>query len=62
MKNIKYKMKFLNIVVSSLRGRSSLRPAIIQNNSCVYKKNVRHDKNQFIYFFCEKPVSKSVRS
>ena len=32
--------------------RKHLRPAIIQNKSYVYKKNVKYDKNQIlIYFF-----------
>ena len=35
----------------------------IQNMSYVYKKNVKNDKNQkLIYFFCEKPVLKPVKS
>ena len=39
------------------------RPLIIQNISCIYKKNVNYDKNQInLLFFCEKPVSKPVRS
>ena len=38
------------------------RPVIIQNISCIYKKNVKYDKIKLIYFFCEKPVSKPVRS
>ena len=43
--------------------RKPLRPALIQNKSYVYKKNVKYDKNQIlIYFFCEKPVSKPVKS
>ena len=59
MKDINYKMKYLNRVVSS--KRKSLRPAFFQNRSCVYQKSVKYDKNQ-IDFFCEKLVSKSVRS
>ena len=32
--------------------KKPLRPAIIQNMSYVYKKNLKYDKNQkFIYFF-----------
>ena len=38
------------------------RPVIIQNISWIYKKNVKYDKNQINFFFCEKPVSKPVRS
>ena len=39
------------------------RPVIIQDISCIYKKNVKYDKNQInLLFFCEKPVSKPVRS
>ena len=30
------------------------RPAIIQNISCIYKKNVKYDKNQFILLFLRK--------
>ena len=34
------------------------RPVIIQNISCICKKNVKYDKNQInLLFFCEKPVS-----
>ena len=42
-------MKYLNRVV--FIQKKSLRPAIIQNNSCVYKKNVKHDKNQINLLF-----------
>ena len=39
------------------------RPVIIQNISCIYKKNAKYDKNQInLIFFCEKAVSKPVRS
>ena len=59
MKNFKYKKKNLNSGL--FIHKNSMRPAIIQNTSCVYKNNVKHGKNQ-INIFCEKPVSKSVRS
>ena len=39
-----------------------LKPAIIQKMSCVYNKDVKYDKNQFILFFSEKSVSKPVSS
>ena len=39
-----------------------LRPAIIQNMSYVYKKNVKYDKDKKIAFFCQKPVSKPLES
>ena len=45
MKAINYKMKKLNRLVYSTKG-NTLRPAIIQNMSYVYKKNVKDDKNQ----------------
>ena len=39
------------------------RPVMIQNISCIYKQNVKHDKNQInLIFLCEKAVSKPVRS
>ena len=39
------------------------RPVIIEKISRIYKKNVKYDKNQInLLFFCEKPVSKPVRS
>ena len=41
MKNFNDKMNYLNRI-----QKNSLRPAISQNNSCVYKKNVKHDKIQ----------------
>ena len=63
MKNINYKMKYLNRVLYSSKG-IFLRPSIIQNNSCVYKKNVKHDKNQIKLLFFVKnrcQVSKVIR-
>ena len=43
--------------------RKPSRPVIIQKISCIYKKNVKYDKNQInLFFFCEKPVSKPVRT
>ena len=63
MEAINYKMKKLNRFVHSSKGSKPLRPAIIQNMSYVYKKNVKFEKNQkLIYFFCEKPVWKPVKS
>ena len=61
MKNINYKMKYLNrVVYSSELGRNCLRPAIFQNNFCVYKKNVKHDKNQInLLFFWKNGVEVS---
>ena len=61
MKNINYKMKYLNRVnYSSKEILGDLQ--LSRKNSCVYKKNVKLDKNQINLLFCEKPVSKSVRS
>ena len=55
MKAIFYKMKRLTSF--------DMRSVIIQNMSYVYNKNVKYDKNQkLIYFFCEKPVPKPVKS
>ena len=40
--------------------RKPSRPVIIQNISCIYKKNVKYDKNQInLIFFCEKGVEAS---
>ena len=47
MKDINYKTKKLNRFVHSYKMKP-LRPAILQNLSQVYKKNVKYDKNQFI--------------
>ena len=59
MKAIYYKTKNLN----PLFQKKPLRPGISQNKSHFYKKNVKYDKNQkIIYFFCDKPVSKPVKS
>ena len=57
-KAINYNIKNLNRL-----KRKPLRTAINQKMSYVYKKNVKYDKNRkFIYFFCEKPVWKPVKS
>ena len=35
--------------------RKPSRPVVIQNNSCIYEKNVKYDKNQInLLFFFEK--------
>ena len=61
MKGINNKKSYLNRVLYSKKKPS--RPVIIQNISCIYKKNVKYDKNQInLIFFCEKAVSKPVRS
>ena len=61
MKNINYKMKYIYIYIyiyiyTDLFVRKNFwRPAIIQNISCVYKENVKHDKNQInLIFFVKK--------
>ena len=53
MKDISYKIKYLNRVVFLIQ-RKPLRPASIQNMSCVYKKNLKYDKNWFSLLFLSK--------
>ena len=61
MKAINYKMKKLNrFIYSSKRYPRDLH---LSKTSLTSTKNVKYDKNQkLIYFFCEKPVSKPVKS
>ena len=56
-------IKWKNWTGSFILQKKPSRPAIIQNMSYVFKKNVKYDKNQkLIYFFCEEPVSRLVKS
>ena len=61
MKNINYKMKYLNrVIYSSKRNVRELQLSRIILASTKRTSNIT--KIKLIYIFCEKPVSKSVRS
>ena len=61
MKNLNYKMKYLNRVVYSSKGiLGDLQLSKIFLAST--KRTSNMTKIKLIYFFCEKPVSKSLRS